>query len=266
MKKRLFIIFAVSIGVLLAGCEKENIVEIVDYNSGEIPGLGNTEGELTGRPFKLPDGVTLTQDMHGGAESGNYFMPAWGYSAVSRMAPLRGKDLPPPRAFVSTRSDEDVPVVYRGSGYGYVDIYVSLSNSNNRTTTVEFPAGLILENVGGNSQNGVLIKKAEVQIEARSEILIVLAFYCGNASRSSAYSDDYYTLGVVTDAAPIIDLCERVANKRINIEEFDPASIEDYYEYISLNSKLQDIVWSVTDGSGLDEYEIEYINSLPDSR
>lgn len=262
MKKILLIMLAVSMGIVFTACEKN---EVVDYAAGEIPGLGNTDGELTGRPFELPDGVTLTEEMQGGAEWSDYFRPTWDYSSMPLMSPLRGKELPPTKAFVTTRSD-DIPKVYRGSGYGYVDIYVSLKNENRRATTVEFPAGLILENVAGDSQNGVLLKKTEVRMEANSEVLITLSFYCGNASRGSAHSGDYYTLGVVTNAAPLIDLCERLANKRINLEEFDPASTDDFETYYSQASMLQGIVWNVTDWGGLNQADIDYINSLPNSR
>ena len=251
-----------SLTILMTACEKS-----VDYNPGEIPGLGSADGELTGRPYELPNGVELTADITGAAEWRDYFDPAWDYADVPRLTPLREKELPQKnRQALRAKSEEDIMCVYRGSGYGYVDLLLSLRNTNNRTSTVEFPAGLIFENVEGYCQNGVLLKKTVVEIPANTDVRVSLSFYCGNHYRGAAGSYNSYTLGVVTDAAPLIDLCERVKDKKINIEEYDPTSTDDYYSYGDIISRLQDIVWHVTDGTGLTEEDIRYINSLPGSR
>ncbi len=141
-----------------------------------------------------------------------------------------------------------------------------MRNSQSSPVTVTFPAALILRNDAGDCQNGVLIKKVTVTIPAGADYHLNLAFYCGNAHKGSAGSSDHYSLGVVSDAKPLLDLCDRVKDKKINIEEFDPAKEEDCYTYGEQKGNLQDIVWTVTDGSGLTETDISYINSLPNSR
>ncbi len=264
MKKFFSIMTVLSFIVLWTACEKS---DSVDYNPGEIPGLGNADGELTGEPYELPDGVELTADITGAGEWYDYFDSAWDYADVPRLASMGKKEIPQkPSLRMRAKAEDDIMYVYRGSGYGYVDLLLSLRNTNNRTSTVEFPAGLIFENVDGDCQNGVLLKKAVVEIPANTDVKVSLSFYCGNHYRGSAGSYDTYTLGVVTNAAPLIDLCERVKNKKINIEEYDPTSTDDYYSYSSVRSYLQDIVWHVTDGTGLTQNDIEYIDSLPASR
>ncbi|MBR6756956.1 MAG: hypothetical protein IKM35_00545 [Bacteroidaceae bacterium] len=264
MKKFLSIMTMLSLIILWTACEKS---DSVDYKPGEIPGLGDAEGELTGEPYELPDGVELTADITGAAQWSNYFDSAWDYTEVPRLVSMSKKEIPPKTGKpMRAKTENDIMYVYRGSGYGYVDLLLSLRNTNNRTSTVEFPAGLIFENVEGYCQNGVLLKKAVVEIPANTDVKVSLSFYCGNHYRGAAGSYDTYTLGVVTDAAPLIDLCERVKNKKINIEEYDPTSIDDYYSYSEIKSRLQDIVWHVTDGTGLTQEDIEYIDSLPGSR
>lgn len=252
------------VSLVFLSCQKEDgppvdTPEVTDYEPGEIPGLGNADGELTGTPYVLPDGVELTEQLRGGGEWTDYFAPAMNYAAAPRRTALRGKTLPQK----AQTQIADETMIWRGSGYGYVDIMVSLTNTNSTATNVEFPAGLILRNEAGDCQNGVLLKKVVLQIPANEAVRICLSFYCGNLSRGSAYSDDFYSWGVVTDAAPILDLCERVKDKKINIEDYDSTSSVDYNFYYDVVNELQSIVWRITDGSGLTENNIEYINSLP---
>ena len=269
MKRNLFIsVSLMFMGCFLLSCEKneptgggETPPATSDYAPGEIPGLGNAEGELTGTPYLLPEGVELLQELEGGGYWTDYFSPLWDYAAAPQRKALARKALPE-KTPSKVAANEDI--VYRGSGTGYVDILVNLANNNSSATVVEFPAGLILENVSGNCQNGVLLKKVKVEIPAGGTVRICLSFYCGNLSRSSAHGGDVYTWGVVTDAAPIIELCNLLKNKKINIEEYNPTSQVDYNYYDYIVDDLQSIVWKITDSTyGLNDSDREYINSLP---
>ncbi len=234
-----------------------------DYTPGEIPGLGSTAGELTGLPFELPDGIEITAEITGkgdqdgywnlnSAESAPLFVQKDGSEVIRKLYPRSG-------------SRSEAMNQYFGSGYGYVDLLIPLRNTRNQDVTVTFPAGLILRNDAGDCQNGVLIKEVKVIVPSGEDYYLNLAFYCGNKYKSSAGSSDVYSLGVISDASPLLDLCERVKDKKINIEEFDPTSYTDYYQYLYQVDELQDIVWAVTDKEGLTEEDIEYINSLPNS-
>ena len=248
-------------------CKKVPPIITGDYNAGEIPGLGNTEGELTGTPFRLPNGVELTGNITGTSwnQSQYYYWDIYDYygapSFINKKGEVETRKLSP-----RSRAPEDVVVNYFGSGPGYVDLFLPLRNVTSSPITVKLPAALIIRSVSGDCQNGVLIKEVKFTIPANSDYPLCLLLYCGNASKGTAGYNDIYALAVVSDAQPLLDLCERVKNKKINIEEFSPTSIEDYEIFRSQTSWLQGIVWSITDYSGLDNYEIEYINSLPNSR
>ena len=140
-----------------------------------------------------------------------------------------------------------------------------MHNSNNNPVTVTFPAALVVRNIAGNCQNGVLIKKAVVQIPANSDYYVNLSFYCANLSKETPGESDLYTFAVISDADPLIELCEMVKNKKINIEEFDPTSYEDQSTFTSQTSMLQLIIWAVTDSTGLTSLYNNYINGLPES-
>ncbi|MDR1880174.1 MAG: hypothetical protein LBQ78_04510 [Tannerellaceae bacterium] len=256
--------------VLLAGCEKtedEQEQEAVDYNAGEIPGLGETDGELTGAPFQLPDGIELIEEITGAADQDDYWNInyASGASFTARSFINKSGVAETKASVPRTRVGEEVLIHYFGSGYGFVDLLIPMRNSRSTPVTVTFPAATVLLSESGESQNGVLIKKVTITIPPNDDYHLSLSFYCGNASKNSAHRSDVYVLGVVSNARPLLDLCDRVKNKKINIEEFSPTSRTDYDTYFDQVNRLQDIVWLVTDYGGMSEEDIEYINSLPNS-
>ena len=236
----------------------------------EIPGLGNAGGELTGTPFKLPDGVVVEGEITGASYSNdqdNYWTRSFASGVTTRSfihkdGRVETKPIP-----VQTRANETTPIFYyRGSGPGYVDLLIPLRNTRSTSVDVTFPAATILVSKAGDCQNGVLLKKVTVTIPANSVYHLCLVFYCGNASKSSAGRYDVYVFGVVSNARALLDLCDRVKNKKINIEEFSRTNSNDRNTYSDQASRLQSIVWNVTDYYGkLDEEDIKYINSLPNS-
>ncbi|WP_455633571.1 hypothetical protein [Parabacteroides sp.] len=266
MKTTYFFLIAALLCCTTISCSKDEYepqLQPKDYAPGEIPGLGEAEGELTGTPFKLPDGVELTGEITGSGDQDGYWN-LYGESSMSYAFTAKDGTVTTRSFAPKTRAGENV--CYSGSGYGYVDLLIPMRNSQSSPVTVTFPAALILRNDAGNRQNGVLIKKVTVTIPAGADYHLNLAFYCGNAHKGSAGSSDHYSLGVVSDAKPLLDLCDRVKDKKINIEEFDPTDVEDYNTYNAQRSSLQNIVWLVTDDTGLTETDISYINSLPNSR
>lgn len=262
MKPKYLFLLACLFCCIIVSCSKDDDEpQPKDYAPGEIPGLGNAEGELTGTPFKLPDGVELTGEITGGGDLDRYWNLSYdesssNYAFTAKDGTVTTRSLAP-----KTRAGENA--YYFGSGYGYVDLIIPMRNSRSSSVTVTFPAALILRNDAGDCQNGVLIKKVTVTIPAGADYHLNLAFYCGNADKGAAGGSDRYSLGVVSDAKPLLDLCDRVKNKKINIEEFDPTKQEDFSTYNEQRNSFQNIVWLITDDSGLTETEISYINSLP---
>lgn len=265
MKKWYLYLLAGLLCFALVSCDKKDDPEEekpTNYAPGEIPGLGSAEGELTGSPFRLPDGVELISGINGGATHNGYWNSSESYTASATFTQKDGSVVS--RSFApQTRAGE--VRYYFGSGYGYVDLLIPMRNTKTGSVTVTFPAATIIRSQTGNCQHGVLLKKVTVTIPANSDYYLCLAFYCGNEDKGAAGSDDVYVLGVVSDAKPLLDLCERLKNKKINIEEFTRGSYDDSMIYGSQTSELQDILWKVTDGTGLEENDISYINALPSS-
>ncbi|MDR2586030.1 MAG: hypothetical protein LBC84_07435 [Prevotellaceae bacterium] len=231
-------VYLTIIGLSISSCEQLFDMynfDMYNYEAGKIPGLGNNPGQAPGYTFTLPEGVVLYENITGGGSSGNYWNHPLGSDGVH----------------------------YFGSGSGYVDLKIPLRNTRSYQINVTFPAATILVARTGVSQNGVLLKEVTVTIPANSNYLLCLSFYCGNKNKSAAGSGNIYDLGVVSNAYPLVDLCNRVKYKRINIEMFAPMSTIDKNAYNSQIGTLQSIVWRVTDGNGLTQSDIDFISSLP---
>lgn len=265
MKKWYIVLVTGLLCFALISCDKKDDPEEntpANYAPGEIPGLGEAEGELTGSPFRLPDGVELISGINGGANHDGYWNYPETYTVSATFTRKDGNIVSRPRT-PQTRSEEVYH--YSGSGANYVDLLISMRNTKSSPVTVTFPAATILCSETGSCQNGVLLKKVTVTIPGNSDYHLCLAFYCGNASKSPASGSDVYVLGVVSNARPLLDLCERLKNKKINIEEFDRTSYDDFITYCSQVSELQDILWKVTDENGMNDDDINYIRLLPNS-
>ena len=214
-------------------CDKMDSIGF--YEPGKIPGLGETPGEVSGNQFTLPDGIELTGDITGSASSSNYWNQSSGGQTIH----------------------------YYGSGYGYVDLLLKLRNIRSTPITVTFPAATVFISKTGSTQNGVLLQKVTITIPANSDYHLCLSLYCGNEHKGAAGSGSIYRLGVVSNAVPLTNLCFLLQIKKINIEKFLSTSTTDKNIFTSQKNSLQRIVWRITDGNGLSQSDIDYINSLP---
>ena len=232
--------------LVFASCEKDApAVEVQEDMPGTIAGLGETEGELTGTTFQLPQGIELADKIRGGYDSYNYRSAATGMDKAAVVKSL--KALP---HSVQLRADgERIQLdTTLGSGY-YVEIFIPLRNTTSAPITVTFPAGLIAESVSGKCQNGVLLKKTTIRIPAKSVYGVLLLMYCGNAHRDASYSSEEYVFAVVSNSSLIMNLCNRLKNKRINYEEYpvNRYGNVDSNQYDSYVSDLQSILLDLTD-------------------
>lgn len=255
--KLLLSVCVLSMTLSFVSCSKW--IEDLINDKIEIPGLGNSTDALTGEAFKFPDGVEVTGEITGTIYGSSY----WSFAFPQNERSMTGseiKSLP-----VRLRADETTPINYKGSSCGYVDLLIPLRNTRSTPVEVTIPAATIIVSRAGNTQNGVLIKKVVFTIAANSEYHLCLSMYCGNLSRGTAGLSDVYVLGVVSDAKPLLELCDLVKNKKINIEEFNRSNSSDQSAYNEQTDKLQHIVWNVTDFTGITNSDKSYINSLPNS-
>ncbi len=238
----LFALF--TLPILFTSCSSDDDEKeiIIDDEPGEIPGLGNDKGELTGIEFKLPDGLELEGDIVG----------------VNSRYSLKTKDAVVEASDFDHLTKASTNVI--GSGK-WVQIAIRIKNLTNRNIDVIFPARLVVKSLSGAYQNGILLKKTKATVLGNETHTIALLMYCGNSSLYPSSSSEKYKWAVISNSSLIVDLCNRLANKKINYEEF----IDSKTIYSRQVGYLQDILWHLTDGTGLTESDIEYIDSLPNS-
>ncbi|MDR2139579.1 MAG: hypothetical protein LBP50_08530 [Tannerella sp.] len=237
--------------------------EWVGDRPGKIPGLGNTRGEPTGTPFHLPDGIETAGRIMGGYDPANYYQSAGKRDSLPYTEFIRTET-------VWTRAAGDTVRVdtIAGSGMLHVQIFIPLKNTTSQDISVTFPAGLIMKAVTGACQNGLLLKKTTVDVPARGFCGVLLIMYCGNEDLSQSLTTEEYVFTVVSNSSLIMDLCERVKNKRINMEEYPPGrhgytDSEQYHDYVF---QLQDMVWKLTDrGEPLSKEDIAFIEQMENS-
>ena len=249
----------------LTSCSKDDnddIIDVTQDEAGKIPGLGEAAGELSGEPFVLPSGLSLTKDIKGYdgyysrtyAASNNANQPnnLKKMSKALRMSSLRERTL-------ALRAD-GLPDHTVGSGV-FVTLAVEIKNETDATKNLLFPAGLIVKSRSGDYQNGVLLKKTEVSIPGNTTQLVVLLMYCGNAKKSPSSTAEFYDFAVVSNSSTIHDLIDRLKNKKINYEDFSDDTSSVFTDQVF---RIQDILWQLTDfPDGLSEDDISYINELP---
>src|SRR5690606_34548194 len=86
--KQLFIFMAAT-ALAFGGCRKDDSADpdksdpdgkgiVTDYEPGNIPGMGETEGELTGEPFDFPEKI----EIKGGLKGDLFLVPAKDYCQI----------------------------------------------------------------------------------------------------------------------------------------------------------------------------------------
>ncbi|AHF17610.1 hypothetical protein [Niabella soli] len=131
------------------------------------------------------------------------------------------------------------------SGY-YVAVYFVLKNTTGAAISVTFPAGLTIKALDASYQNGFVLQEETISINAGASCLVLLNGYCLNASRHASSDGAQYTWGPVTNAPEMVYLINLCKSKKIDQD-----------------TDLQGAIWSITDGDGLNDYDIQNIKSLP---
>ncbi len=260
---KVFLIVCSIVAFTACGSDDDDKIDGVGYLPGEIPGLGEAAGELTGKQFTLPNGIELEGTIMGLNSRIFNLSSSFTPALFPEIHARKEKNLQEKAFDLRASADPEIAV---GSGY-YVRVLAILNNENNTDTEVVFPAGLIVRALSSSNQSGVLLKKTSVTVPKNGSLNVGLILYCGNASRSPSGSSAQYEWGVVTDSKLILELCDLLKNKKINYEEFAKAEYNTYKDQVD---ELQSILWSLTDGdpeysNGLTDMQKEYIASLPDS-
>lgn len=237
-------------------------VTIVNDVPGQISGLGNNRGELTGTKFTLPDGITLKGNIVGYWVSDN---------SLSLVINGLYEDQPTLRD-----SDTDLDLLYRymknykgeqydialGAGYA-VPVIFTLENTTSKNRNVTLPAGLIVKSKNFEAQYGLLVKKVEFTVPANDDIVVLLYMNCCHLGIPAPEDNNIMEWGVITNSSLLVEICDMVKDKKINYEEFGSYT-RTYFDQVYY---IQERVWDLTDrGSTLTDEQREWFRNLPDSK
>ncbi|MGB6092477.1 MAG: thioester domain-containing protein [Moheibacter sp.] len=199
--------------------------ETGSYQPGNIPGMGEAGGELTGTAFMLTDKIEIN-----GGIKGQLFLP----------------------------EDDDEYCQIKGSG-SFVLLSLEFVNHLGKDTLLVFPAGLTFRADNIEDQNGILVQETKISLAEGQTCKTFIPTYCINQEKHGSTQNSSYSFGPITNASPMQELIQLVKNKRINYEDF--VHEEDYYDGVYV---LQNAIWSITDRDGLTQENRNEIQSLDD--
>jgi hypothetical protein len=124
-----------------------------------------------------------------------------------------------------------------GSGTGLVDVGLQFTGGKN-DNTVTLPAGLLIVSMDGNIQNGLLVQRVVIVVQAGELSEWILQSYCANNTRDQAEPESEFTFGPILSTTPLQELFRLLKGKIIPSEATET---------------VQSAVWEITDGNGLTE-------------
>lgn len=212
---------------------------------GNIPGMGNTEGELQATSFDLPDGIELIGSITGLGDEANV--------AVSGES-----------NFKSTEGNQSNYPCY-GSGGKWVKVVITMRNTSSNWRTVFFPRGLLFKVNNSGYQHAMLLQWVWKSIPPNQDVTFVLNLYCINKGLDGSSNHVNYDICGVSSSPIMLEFLSRIGWRKINYEHFnivggDFKSTQVDYEIITEN--LQEAIWTITNGNGLTQEQIDFIESI----
>lgn len=196
-----------------------------DDDPGNIPGMGDAGGELeVDGPLSFPIGLSLVGDITG--------------FEVNTL-PLENP---------------------AGSGGQWVILDMSIQNVTDKDANFYLPGGSVVECQKEGYQHAICINRVEISVEAEKTKQCKLLVYCINKGRSGSSPEIIYQIIGVSNSDRIMRLVEALENKKIDIRDYLP---DNRAEFEALCLQIQDVIWEITNGSGLDDEDWAFINSLP---
>jgi len=247
MKKIKFLaVVLLLISGILISCQKDDSKSKDD--PGNIPGMGEAGGELEIlKPFVLPEGISLVGEVKGAGDS-----------PVS----LAGD------VFIRNESNlKDYQGIF-GSGGQWVMLNVVLENSTPVDQEVVIPAGCVFEykhdeneTDDNNYQHGICLQEVRINIYGSARHNIILFVYCINKGKEGSNNLVSYIIRGTSTSKLIAFLVDALKFKRIDVTDFTDDEME---EYNRITDRIQEIVWAITNGSGLTQDDKDFINALSD--
>jgi len=190
-------------------------------HAGHINGMGSSMEPLNGDAFKLSSTIKI----QGGIKAVDFAYPLTDYCQQA------------------------------GSGL-FVLVAMDFVNQSGKDTILVFPAGLTLASKSTEDQNGILIQTTKIPLAKGATCNTLFYAFCTNEHRHGSSSESQYEFGPICKAPPILDLIERLAHKKVNLDAGEMPTL-----YGSVAS-MQEWVWHITEGEGLTEDDKKAINQL----
>nr|WP_319398929.1 thioester domain-containing protein [uncultured Carboxylicivirga sp.] len=247
--RKILSVFAIGALLIFSACEKDHVEA-----PGDIPGMGNASGELTyDEAFSLPEGIELVGTMTGIDESSSVAI---------------GDDM----SLKSTFANQSVQTFGNyGSGGRFIKLLCNLKNTTNQYRTVFFPRGLLCKVHKEGYQNAMSLQWTWVTIKPYGSRTFILHMYCINYGRSGSDAQSEFSFLGITNSPTMWNLINRIGWRKINYEHYFghgyPTSYslkDEAVSYENITSELQNAVWSVTNGDGLTDESISFIESIPE--
>ena len=255
MKK--FLLMALAIATFaISSCVKEQVIE---ESPGNIPGMGETPGSLQViSEFEFPDGIIIDGKIRGsdGVIRSQTFNPI--------LKDEGGGDKHNDENGCNHGSDHtggQGGKCEHGSGGQWISLDLTFVNITDLVKEIRLPAGLLFECEQEGYQHGILIQEVLINIKGRGAVNVKLNLYCINQGRGASDITLSYQLRGITSSQHMGHLATKLAGKKIDVIYFNETDITEYHH---MTDQIQNLVWAITNGSGIDQAGWEFIESLQD--
>ncbi len=243
-----FIIALVMIG--FTSCEKKEDIP------AEIPGMGNTVGELEIKEaFVAPEGITIT-----GLEG------LENVSVDASQAQLKSSQ----SSFFRRGCGGSY---YNNRFVAWIAVKLIFHNSSDSERCVTLPQGLVFDVNKPGYQPGITVSPVKICIKGNSPRTVSLYLMCINRGKNGSDADVKYTIKGTTGAKRILSFLARLKDRKVNWQNYvgnstsaqlKSANSDDLETYKEIADEIQNDIWTITnDGEDLSEEQIEYIESIP---
>lgn len=183
------ILSAIAAGLLIAATAPAAYA-LTDEPEVGLPGMRDSTARPVGIPFVLPEGVELVE-------------PILSYNFFDE------NDCKDP--------EEEEPTQQIGNPAGAVQVCMIFKNRTGGPINIEFPPGVIVESESIETQNGILIQTADLEVPAK-QLFVKLKFDCMNVTRGAptGFSGARYRLGPVTQHPHIVEALRLLADRDLS--------------------------------------------------
>ena len=127
--------------------------------------------------------------------------------------------------------------------------FFTLTNHNNNTSIVDFPAGLVFLPDNDSAQNVMTVYPVKITLPSESSEKVRLMGFCINEEKYVGFAN-YFTTGAVSNNDQVTTLTN-------NLKNISESVLSEQNNIL----RLQEIVWNISDGDGLTQANLDTINA-----